>query len=294
MVMKSRAHFLVIFLWSTFLCAGGVPSKAGGAPTPGGAAVLPGAEAPAYAAAIVAPPPTKVAAPAHAGEFAIPAGGAGAGAPMTLQVVVQGGSAHAAPVVTADARAATQTTVTTLVSNVSQSISEAAQNLQALLQQHNIPSNSGEWGGFFRAHKKGVIIGSVVITYATLCAVLVSGNRYCARDDLWARWQPLMSIKELQKLAQAELQKKLCEDILKAYLLKEKSRIGAYLRFMKDVEKEERRLAQHITLCTWLQRMPFSRFLPISDEKLKRARSLKKRLAFIKHIFISWSAQQDF
>jgi len=145
---------------------------------------------------------------------------------------------------------------------------------------------------WIRLNKKQLILGTIAIVYSGTSAALIRGNHYVNQSSLWANWKSHMTAQEMQACPQHELQNSLIEEILKRYLSKSPNRLACYLQFAKDVEEEERRFAQHIMLARIVRKSMLMRFFPINDQKIKRARSKQKRLAFIKHIFISWAAQQ--
>lgn len=143
-----------------------------------------------------------------------------------------------------------------------------------------------------KLHKKQLIMGALGSAYCAISGTLIAGNQYINRSDLWASWKPHMTALEMQESPQHELQKSLHEEILKRYLSSAPNRLTCYLQFMKAVELEEKYIKRHLLRAQIVRRSRLMRIFPMNNEKIKRARVKQKRLAFVKHIFISWAAQQ--
>ena len=145
---------------------------------------------------------------------------------------------------------------------------------------------------WINANKTRLIQGTLASAYCGISLALIQGNRYINRSDLWASWKSHMTAEEMQEYAQSELQKSLHEEILKRYLASAPNRLTCYLLFMKAVEQEEKYIQQHLKLAQLIKKSRLMRIFPINDEKIKRAHTTQKRLAFVKHIFVSWAAAQ--
>ncbi len=193
------------------------------------------------------------------------------------------------------------TSTTTTVTAISNAFSSVQARISSFLQQHNIqltklsPSALAQSAKtFIKLNKKRIAIGTFIGTYIGISTALLAGNHYLNRSDLWTSWKKHMSVKELQECPQHELQQNLRETILNRYLTDSKDRLCSYMEFMKAVDRENRRIRRYITLAQIVKKSRLMRIFPTNSTKIKRAKQKKQRLAFIKHVFISWAAQQNF
>lgn len=193
------------------------------------------------------------------------------------------------------------TSTNTTVTVISKAFSSVQSRISNFLQQHNIqltklsPSELAQSAQtFIKLNKKRIAFGAFIGTYICVSAALLADNHYLNRSDLWAAWKKHMSAGELQECPQHELQQSLRETILNRYLTHSKDRLSSYMEFMKAVDRENRRISRYIWLAQIVKRSRLMRIFPTNDTKIKRAKRKKKRLAFVKHVFISWAAQQNF
>ncbi len=144
----------------------------------------------------------------------------------------------------------------------------------------------------FQSNKKTLFWSAVATIYSAVSIQLISDRYYLNQANLWANWKRHMTAQEMQTSPQQELQKSLVEEILKRYLASHPNRLACYLQFVKDVEQEEHRIARHLLISKIVKLSRLMRIFPASDQTMKQARVKQKRLAFTKHIFVSWAAMQ--
>lgn len=144
----------------------------------------------------------------------------------------------------------------------------------------------------FQNNKKTLFWSALATIYSALSIQLISDRHYLNQANLWANWKRHMTAQEMQTSPQQELQKSLIEEILKRYLASHPNRLACYLQFVKDVEQEEKRIARHLLISKIVKMSRLMRIFPVSDQTMKQARVKQKRLAFTKHIFVSWAAMQ--
>ncbi len=193
------------------------------------------------------------------------------------------------------------TSTNTIVTATAHAFSSVQARISSFLQQHNVqltklsPSELAQSAQtFIKLNKKRIAIGTFIGTYVCVSTALLAGNHFMNRSDLWAAWKKHMSAEELHECPQHELQQNLRETILNRYLTHSKDRLSSYMEFMKAVDRENRRISRYITLAQIVKRSRLMRIFPTNDTKIKQAKRKKKRLTFVKHVFISWAAQQNF
>lgn len=182
-------------------------------------------------------------------------------------------------------------------SATSQAISSAQSRLLNYLEQHNIHpqkhwDNSRDW---IYKHPKQTIGVCVGVSYLFLCGYLFRSYQWLAKEDRWCNWKKHLTLTELQEATHQELQQQLREAILHRYLHdKTKDRLSAYMLFMNAVDAENKKISRFLKVSRWLKKLFLKKLFPINDIKIEQAVDWQSRLAFVKHIFISWAAQQNF
>ncbi len=191
---------------------------------------------------------------------------------------------------------------TNTLSSVSQLYNTVQARFSNFLEQHNIqiqklsPSElAGSAKSYILANKKKTAFAIFAMIYVSASGGLIAGNHYLNKAHNWCCWKKHLSIEELHECPHHELQQNLREAILHRYLNnKTKDRLTSYMQFMNAVDKEEKMIHRYLALANIVKRSRLMRLFPVNDAKIEKAKLKKQRLAFVKHIFISWAAQQNF
>ncbi len=186
--------------------------------------------------------------------------------------------------------------------SVSQLYNTAQAHFSNFLQQHNIQIQqfsprelAGNAKLYTFANKKKVAFSLFALVYGSASVSLIAGNYYLNKPSNWSFWKKHLSIEELHEYPQHDLQKNLREAILHRYLNSTtKSSLTSYMQFINAIDKEERLIKRYLSVAHLVKKSRLMRLFPVNDNKIKRVKEKKQRLAFIKHIFISWAAQQNF
>ena len=103
-----------------------------------------------------------------------------------------------------------------------------------------------------------------------------------------------MKTEELYTIPQPELQTTLRQEILNRYLTTSNDRLTSYMRFMKELEREEKQVSRFLFLSKGIQKSRLMRIFVVNEKKIRLARKKKRRLGLVKQLFISWAAEQKF
>lgn len=178
-----------------------------------------------------------------------------------------------------------------------QATAKAASELYAKfytrIEPHIERAKQTDFVALLERNKKNIFWGLIAALYGGISAQLIRDRQYLSGPERWANWKQHMTAQEMQTSPQLDLQKDLTETILNRYLAKHANRLACYIQFVKDVEQEERRIARHLLISKWVRLSYLMRIFPINNATIRRARIKQKRLAFVKHIFISWAATQS-
>ncbi len=144
-------------------------------------------------------------------------------------------------------------------------------------------------------HKRKAIAGTVGGAYLTISTFLIFGNQFVNRTDTWASWKKQLSTDEMLQLSQDDLGKDLIRDIQQRHVNVQNptDHITPLVRFIQAVEYEERLLNRYVTLASTLRLCRLTKIVPTNETKMERAREARRRLMFVKHIFISWTATDN-
>ena len=156
----------------------------------------------------------------------------------------------------------------------------------------NMASSTHAW---LKLHKIKIIAGSVGATYLAICSLLITGNRFVNKRTTWASWKRSLSLEELQESSQDKLGKDLIHDIQKRHTnaTNPTDHITPLVQFIKAVEKEMRFLNRYLMLAKTLKFCRLTRIFPTNERKIERAIEARRRLTFVKHTFISWTATDN-
>ena len=195
-----------------------------------------------------------------------------------------------------------QTHVQNAVHVVSQLYNSMQARFENFLQQHNMQIQDlapqelvNKAHSFISANPKQTALAVGVFLYGSISSYLLYGNRAIHTSENWCQWKKHLSLEELHECTQSDLQQSLREDILHRYLnRKTKDRLTSYMQFMNAVDAEEKMISRFLSVAHIVKRSRLMRLFPVNDTKIERAKERKQRLGFVKHVFISWAAQQNF
>ncbi len=137
---------------------------------------------------------------------------------------------------------------------------------------------------------------SALSIYSCIAISIIKGNRFLQRDNLLAHWKKHCTIKELQTIPITTLTKELLRDIQLRYHNPRNptDSIAPLIQFSKAIEHEKTELARYLGLIKFLKKCWISKLFPFRESHIEKAQYLEQRLDFINHLFISWSANNNF
>ncbi len=148
---------------------------------------------------------------------------------------------------------------------------------------------------YLAMYKLPILVGTTGSIYLTLFTIIFMGNRFLTSDTTWASWKKDQSLEELQELSQDKLGKELIRDVQKRHINKANPTdyISPLVQFVQTVEKETKIVNHYLQLAVPLRWTRLSYIFPINNKSFEHAQEARKRLIFVKHIFISWTAQDN-
>jgi hypothetical protein len=144
-------------------------------------------------------------------------------------------------------------------------------------------------------HKWSTVGTCVALLYARITFALLADKQFMEDGNLWSSWYASKSLAELFALPHETLCKELILAIQTRYVntTNPTDCVTPLSNFLWDINAEEKRLKQcrlHARLVSqfWLQKI-----LPFSYNSEIQADRLLERLAFVRHLFISWAAEYN-
>ncbi|HRN78431.1 MAG TPA: hypothetical protein PLU71_04275 [Candidatus Dependentiae bacterium] len=154
-----------------------------------------------------------------------------------------------------------------------------------------IPSSSS---AYMITHKWQIILTGVLTCYTYVCYQVITGNLYLQRTDIWSAWKAPLSLQELCALPDKDLTQALIFAIQNKYInLTDPMDTGAPLaQFMHEIESERIQLEYYQYLHNWIKRTHTTWLFPLNTSKYSTIEQRLDRLAFIKHLFVTWLTEQ--
>jgi hypothetical protein len=165
-------------------------------------------------------------------------------------------------------------------------------SISGLMSQlsHAIPSLYASLSAFLYAHKWSCIGVTIGVTYATLFILFFLDRNFMYNQALWARWHQPQTVAELCEIPHETLCKELILAIHTRYVNQANpaDMMTPLSVFLYEIAAEERHLQRCCTRARFAQKLYLDKVLPCASNAVQEAELLIERLAFIKHIFLSW------
>ncbi len=158
-----------------------------------------------------------------------------------------------------------------------------------------ILGNPHKFCSILRNHKDTIFFYTAVGTYLTLFIYLLSANHFLNRSDLWASWRYDTPIEQLYSFSQQELAQDLLRDIQRKHINNREPTnfVSPLLGFVQATQKEQKKIHRYLSIGRWISRLHLTFFFPINASKIAFAQERRTRLAFVKHIFLSWASEYN-
>jgi hypothetical protein len=203
-----------------------------------------------------------------------------AGAPITINVNV----------------APTQTT-TTSSSAASDAKTTTNTTVDTQTQLHSYLKSCVEYTQHMQTHciqYKYYLIAALCVTlYAYLCYEYVQGNMFLSGNKLWSCFKQDLSLEDLCNFDSNALTDELLRSLHIRYIT-EKDPLNALepmAMFLHEIEAERKKLHYYNQLYSWAKLLRATTLLPAKATLYDTIPSRLERLAFIKHVFVTWTCQ---
>ena len=143
-----------------------------------------------------------------------------------------------------------------------------------------------------KKHKKEIIFGGAAFTYLFICYLLIRGNNYLGRLDIWSSWKVDISLYNLYAIPHEKISRELLIEIQKRYTRSDKPTdfMLPIINFLYDIDKEITQLNFYRKLYVWLKRLRLHYIMPLNTQRFMSIKERLKRTLFIKNIFLTWAA----
>jgi hypothetical protein len=145
---------------------------------------------------------------------------------------------------------------------------------------------------FFSTYKWHLLAASIAGSYAYICYIIVSGNRYLSQNTLWSSWRQDLALDQLLAIPQAQMAQELLREIQRRYT--DAGSITDLVRplglFMTHIDQEEEQLKSYQTTFSWLSYLRLAKLIPFSKIRFTKIAERLQRIAYYKNVFQSWAA----
>ncbi len=129
--------------------------------------------------------------------------------------------------------------------------------------------------------------------YVYLCYQCTQGNIFLAQDTLWSCFKQELPFEALRTFNKADLTEELLYTLHTRYLTAKDplNALQPMTLFLQDLETEAKRLHSYQRLYSWIKLLHISSLFPAKATLYDTIDTKLQRLAFIKHLFVSWACQ---
>ena len=146
---------------------------------------------------------------------------------------------------------------------------------------------------FFDRYKWHALGATVLACYSTLCYLIVSGNAYLGRNDIWSSWRQELPLDQLLAIPQTQFAQELLQEIQRRY--NDPSSLIDLAKplavFIQTIEKEEEQIKSYQFYYSWLSYLYFLKIVPFSKQRFLQIPQRLQRIAYYKNVFYTWAAQ---
>jgi hypothetical protein len=147
--------------------------------------------------------------------------------------------------------------------------------------------------GFLNQYKWHLLMGSTALAYSALCYVIISGNNYLGKADLWSSWRQELTLDQLLSIPQEEFAQELLQEIHRRYTNSDtiNDLMTPLSLFLLALEKEEEQIKWYQYYYSWLAYLKITKVIPFSKTKFSRINERLQRITYLKNAFHSWIAK---
>ncbi len=185
------------------------------------------------------------------------------------------------------------------VQNVEQNVVQKTyQKMLSYMQSinYNEIKQAGQQGlDALLVHKYKIIGGCLAVVYAGIFYRLLKDYHYLCNGDIWANWKQHLAFDQLCTISQKQLAQDLVRDIQGKYMNTQNptDHISPLAKFMQAADLEQKIIKRYIRNASWIDKCHLTSLFPTNHTKIAFTKERQERLAFVKHIFLSWTAENN-
>ena len=140
-------------------------------------------------------------------------------------------------------------------------------------------------------YKYYLIAGTCMTLYLYLCYDCLQGNMFLQTGSLWSSFKQELSFEDLCNLDSPTLTEELLRTLHSRYIIQKDplSTLEPMATFLHEIEAERKKLHHYQTLYSWAKLLRVTAILPAKSVVYDTIPARLQRLAFIRHIFVSWT-----
>ncbi len=141
-------------------------------------------------------------------------------------------------------------------------------------------------------HKWHLLGASLAGSYIYLCSIIMRGNSYFGKKELWSSWRQDLPLEQLLAIPQQQFAGDLLAEIQRRYT--DPAAVTDLVRplgtFMRTVDQEEELLLWYQEAFSWISYLKLTAIIPFSTVQFTKITERLQRLAYYKNVFQSWTA----
>ncbi|MCA9770334.1 hypothetical protein KC460_03115 [Candidatus Dependentiae bacterium] len=144
-------------------------------------------------------------------------------------------------------------------------------------------------------HRYSLVISGAISAYALLCYLVHKATIYIQDNTHWFGWHRDCSLEQLLSYSQDEITNQLIVAIESRYVTAQNPTnfFDPLMHFMQDIDDEIKHLHHYKKLFLWLDRFYLASITFANTQHCLHIQEKIDRLAYIKHLFGRWIAQQN-
>ncbi len=145
---------------------------------------------------------------------------------------------------------------------------------------------------FLYAQRYFIAVGAALGVYVFMCRECAHINHYLECYDSWGAWHKEYSLEMLLAMPQQQIAKDLVIDIQRRYSNNANPTdfISPLISFCKTIDHEIELVNRFLSIYSFLMRTQLLSIFPLNIKRCAELGDIKKRLQYIKNVFLSWAA----
>lgn len=145
----------------------------------------------------------------------------------------------------------------------------------------------------FAAYKWHLLGATLIGSYALLCWIIVKGNSYLGKNELWSSWRQELALDQLLAIPQEQFAQELLREIQRRYTNPASltDLVKPLTEFVTTIEEEEAAIKWYQSFYSWISYLNVHKIIPFSKNRFGKITERLQRIAYFKNAFQTWAAQ---